>query len=265
MGDGEVISFSHERRKRGPRFDRGPMEALEVSRDLVCLCRAGEITAINEAGARLLGAGSPEELQGRRLAEFLVPEYHQVLDMFLSGKGSEDKPVPTRIIALDQTVKIVELRIHRARELAADATMVIGHDISSMMGTALARYGSGFGVPADNAMNLICHAVGGVIREVNRAGLGMLGAPDAAAVAGLPLAAIFRPDYADIVTADMLTLLIDESPLPVRLLRQDGGAVDAMAAFSRLPDGGVMVEARDISAETRGGRALQRLLARSCH
>jgi PAS domain-containing protein len=263
MGDGKVINFNQERRRRGPRFDRGPMEALELSRDLVCLCRSGVITAINEAGASLLGSADPEQLRGRKLAEFLVPEYHQVLDMFLSGKGSEDKPVPTRIIALDQTVKIVELRIHRARELAPDATMVVGRDISGLMGLGLKiRFGGSFGIPADNTMNLVCHAVQGMIREINRAGLALLRVPDLAALAGMPLSALFSPDYGAIVTPDMLSLLIGESPLPMKLQARDGSAADVLAAFSRVPDGGVMVEARDISAETRAARKLDRLLVR---
>ncbi len=254
---GNVVDFASERRRRGPRFDGSLMSILEVSRDLVCLCRGGLIVAINGAGLRLLGATSSEEVRGRRLSDFLIPEYSQVIERFLGGNRADDSPTPTRIIALDHSVKAVELRVYRAREIAPDAAVVTGRDITAEgrpADTARDR-GTRFTLLVDNAMNLVCHVLDGLVRYVNPAGVRMLGAAGAAAVVGRPLAALFAGPYAEVVVGEALESAIGEGvALPMRLRRDDGGTVDAMVRIARLPTRHgleLMVEARDITAHNR--------------
>ncbi len=261
---GNVIDFASERRRRGPRFDGGLMNILEVSRDLVCLCRGGLIVAINGAGIRLLGAVSGEEVRGRRLSDFLIPEYGEVIERFLCGRDGDDTPIPTRIVGLDNAVKEVELRVHHAREIATDAAVVIGRDVSTerrLAGSAQDRTAR-FTLLVDSAMNLVCHVLDGLIRYVNPAGIAMLQAADADAVIGRPLTALFSGPYAEVVVGEALDSAVGEGvALPMRLQRDDGKVFDAMVRITRLPTRHgmeLMVEARDITAHNRAVVALRR-------
>lgn len=246
MADNDnIIDLAVERRRRGPRFNGGLMDILEVSRDLVCLCRSGAITAINGAGARLLGAKTTEELIGRSMAEFLIPEYGRVLDLFLAGMASEDKPVPTRIVALDGTEKDVELQVYRAREVAHDATVVMCRHVPDAPRTegAQASRDSAFRQMVDNAMTLMCRVVDDRIRYVNRAGLVLLGVAAPEALLGRPLA-----DILDGECGERLRAAIDcGEPVALRLRQAGGGGVDALVRITRLqaPRGvELLVEAR---------------------
>jgi PAS domain-containing protein len=236
--DDNVIDLAKERRRRGPRFNGGLMDILEVSRDLVCLCRAGAITAINGAGARMLGAATTDELVGRRMDEFLVPEYGSMLQIFLSGMASEDKAVPTRILALDKTVKAVEMQTFRAREIAPDATVVVCRELGAETGAAVQLHEVDicFRLLVDNAMNMACHIQDGVVRYINRAGVALLGAGDPASVLGLPLTDLLDGPSAAVVDGDGLRILAETgTQVPLALRAADGHLVPVMARFTLVP------------------------------
>jgi PAS domain S-box-containing protein len=52
---------------------------VEMSPDTVAIHRGGKIEYINPAGAKLLGAESPEQLIGRSIADFVHPDFRQVV------------------------------------------------------------------------------------------------------------------------------------------------------------------------------------------
>jgi len=255
-----IIDLAIERRKRGPRFDGGMMQILEVSRDLICLCRGGAITAINGAGVRMLGGKSTEEMIGRRLAEFLIPEYGQVMDLFMSGMASEDRAIPTRIVGLDRMVRDIELQVFRAREIAPDATVVTGRDISHEGKLAGSAHQSDtrFHLLVENSVNLVCHVVAGTIRYINKAGLELLGALEQEQVVGLRLEDIVHSDYAALIDE----IVREDAVVPMRLMHRDGTAFDALVRATPLPGSGMgeelMFEARDITSHNRAVAALRR-------
>lgn len=257
-----IIDLARERRRRGPRFNGGLMDILEVSRDLVCLCRKGQISAINGAGARMLGSDSTEQLVGRPLAEFLIPEYGRVLELFLAGMASEDKPVPTRIRALNGTTTSVEMQVFRARELAGDATVVVCRDISHEGRLAQDGYETDqrFRLLVEHAMNLVVHVINDQIRYVNQAGQTMLNS-SVDALNGKPLTQILHPDYHGLMDPEVMeSVLADRETIPLRLVRTDGSAFDAMVLITRLPSQHgreLMLEARDITAHNAAVRALR--------
>lgn len=262
MDTGNIIDLARERRRRGPRFDGGLMDILEISRDLVCLCRAGNIAAINGAGVRLLGGSSTAELLDRRLTDFLVPEYASVMALFLAGKASEDKAVPTRLLGLDGTARDVEMQVYRAREISPDATVIVCRDLSRGDRPAgrTPDTDTRFLMLVENSMNLVCHVADGRIRYINRAGVRLLGAAAADAVAGLCVTAIFDDRHAAIFAAGAPESLGAGGGVPMRLKRLDGAPVDVVVVVSRLPsDDGVemMVEARDVTAHNREVTALR--------
>lgn len=233
-----VIDLARERRRRGPRFNGGLMDILEVSRDLVCLCRQGAITAINGAGARMLGATTTEELVGRRMDEFLVPEYGSMLQLFLSGMASEDKAVPTRILALDKTVKAVEMQTFRAREIAPDATVVVCRELTAEAEAAVRLHETDmcFRLMVDNALNLALHIHDGVVRYANRAGVQLLGAVNPEALIGRPFAELLDYPSGELVGGDGLRALAESTvPVPLTLRCVDGTAVPVLARFTVVP------------------------------
>ena len=265
MDAGEnIIDLAKERRRRGPRFNGEMMQILEVSRDLVCLCRNGAITAINGAGARMLGAATTEELIGRRMAEFLVPEYGSVMDLFMAGMSSEDRPVPTRISRLDGQTRDVELQVYRAREISIEATVVTCRDVSQdgKQAEIAKATDSRFHLLVENSMNLVCHVVDGVIRYVNRAGLAILGAEQPELLLGRKLEDIFHADYGDLLRPEMIeTIIAEDASVPLRLRRLNQTHFDAMVKIARLttPSGSeLMVEARDITAHNKAVMALRK-------
>ncbi len=262
-GDDSGNGRAGEHRRKGPRFNGNLMDVFEVSRDLVCLCRQGIITAVNTSGLRLLGADRGDIVRDRRFVEFLIPEYAEVFEFFLSGDMSDVEPIPTRILTLDGSIKDVELQVFRAREIACDAAVVIGRDVSRegrLAGHARdnrARYTA----LVDNAMNLVCHVVDGAVHYINRSGCLLLGAADAGPLAGRALADLLHDDYAELVAPGQIDLLLAEmGPVAMRLKRLDGTAFDAQVMICRLPsDQGeeLMVEACDISAHIHTVTALR--------
>ncbi|HLO77041.1 MAG TPA: PAS domain-containing protein [Magnetospirillum sp.] len=225
------------------------MDILEVSRDLVCLCRQGAITAINGAGARMLGASTTEELVGRRMDEFLVPEYGSMLKLFLSGMASEDKAIPTRILALDKSVKAVEMQTFRAREIAPDATVVVCREMGAEVEAAvrLREYDMGFRLLVDNALNMVVHVQDGVIRYVNRACVALLGADSPEKMMGRKLTDVLDAQGAVLIEGDGLRALAESGvPVPLSLHGADGAPVAVLARVTLVPSSQgleVMIEA----------------------
>jgi len=262
-GDADIGASVGDCRRRGPRFTGDLMDVFEVSQDLVCVCRDGAISAINTAGLRLLKASDVASLCGRRMTEFLFPEYVHVLEAFLSGREIEEGPVPIRIRALDHSIRDVELQVFPARELGIRATVVIGRDVTREGRLAEhARDGlARFTALVDNAMNLVCHVVDGKVRYINRAGRAQLGADNSVSVLDRSLVDFFHDDYANLVAPENIELLLAEmGPIAMRLKRLDGSCFDAQVMISRLdPRGGreLMVETCDISAHLHTVMALR--------
>lgn len=231
-----VIDLARERRRRGPRFNGGLMDILEVSRDLVCLCRQGAITAINGAGARMLGAATTEELVGRRMDEFLVPEYGSMLQLFLAGMASEDKAIPTRIKGLDKSLKAVEMQTFRAREIAPDATVVVCRELTPEAAAALQETDMCFRLLVENAFNMACLIHDGVVRYVNRAGIALLGAAGPEAVNGRAFADLAAHADGRALDGDTLRTMAESAEPTALVLRPlSGGTVAVRARVTLVP------------------------------
>ncbi len=263
FGEDDTDEKKGERRRRGPRFDGGFMDVFEASRDLVCLCRAGRITAINQAGLHLLGVTSTRDVLDRPFAALAVAEDGGSIGDLLSNRGVQGAPIAIRLVMGERQTSL-ELRIFHAGEIAPDATVLIGHDTSREQQLAAAARESGqwFTAVVDNAMNLVCHVRDGRICYINAAGVAMLGAAGAEAVVGRPLSGLVHDDYAEMLGPDLIeTVVEDGQAVPMRIRRDDGGMVDALVKLTGLPSRRgreLMVEARDITATNRAVRALKR-------
>ncbi|GAB6052664.1 hypothetical protein JCM17960_14840 [Magnetospira thiophila] len=76
-------------------------QALNAVTNLVCLCQNGSITYINPAGLRILGATGPEQVIGHTLAEFVPPEFGQLMVTDLAAFIDEPDGTPLKIFPLD--------------------------------------------------------------------------------------------------------------------------------------------------------------------
>lgn len=250
--------------RHGPAtpFDSDLIAFLEISRDLMCICRAGRVTAINGAGLAMLGQVSPVAVIGRPLTEFIIPDYRPVIDLMLRGVSREDAPIPTRLLCHDATPLDVELQVFPTPHIAPDAVMVSCHDISreGRLANQAQEQDARIHLMVENGMNLVAHIRKGRVHYINRTGAAMLKAASTADMAGRPLSSLFHEDYADLLNEDMLAEIIAEgTATPMRLKRLDGAVVDAMVMVTRLPGqrDDLMVEARDITAHNRAVVALR--------
>jgi PAS domain S-box-containing protein len=236
------------------------MEIFEASRDLVCLCLSGRVSAINQAGLRLLNRENVDEFVGQSFGALAQACDGRDLDVLLSTRFCHGQALPVRLTAND---RLLSLTIFYAGEIAPDAAVLIGHDISreEQLADAAREQSERFAVLVDNAMNMVCHVCDGTIRYINGAGIAALGAASAEAVIGRPLAALLHEDYADILSPELIDSMVEDNQhVPMRIRRDDGGMVDAQVKFTRLPsrDGRqLMVEIRDITATNNAVLALK--------
>ncbi|MFQ5632065.1 MAG: PAS domain S-box protein, partial [bacterium] len=139
--DGEVrkiIAYGldmteHERTQIALRESEERYRSLvELSPDAVIVHRDGKIVFINAAGARAVGANSPEELLGRPIVDFVHPDYRKFAQEKIRrmAKGEETPRVEEKFLRLDGTSFDVEIA---ARPITFDgqpAFQVICHDIT---------------------------------------------------------------------------------------------------------------------------------------
>ena len=86
-------------------------QLVEHSPDLISIHKDGRFVFVNPAGARLVGAASPEELIGRRVLEFIHPDHHDYLrvsDTTIQGRDDEGAFYEFRALRNDGTEFDVE-------------------------------------------------------------------------------------------------------------------------------------------------------------
>ena len=103
LAAGTIIVFWWQRQRA--RFYREQYEAqkeneeryrqvFELSPDTIFIQSEGNITFINEAGVRLFGASSKEELIGRRVVDLVHPDYREIVAQRINQLQSLQQSVP---------------------------------------------------------------------------------------------------------------------------------------------------------------------------
>jgi diguanylate cyclase (GGDEF)-like protein/PAS domain S-box-containing protein len=240
------------------------MSAFEISREMVALCRHGVIEDINSAGTRLLGA-EKKELLGRRLGDYLAPDYAEIGNQLLQLKTIEIDPFPVELETGTNQKRQVELLVHPAREIGDGYTLVTAKDISKQakLARSAKRREDRFRLLVERSMHLICQCREDRIEYINPAGAEMLGANSECAPIGWPVWELFADDYRDIVKDGLKDILNEPSYMPMRMLRCDGESFDAQVMVTRIPSASgeleYMLEARNISALNRAVAALRNM------
>ncbi len=258
----EQSTEEDDKRRGGQRFSPETIgEFLEFSPDLACLCNGDTISLINSTGLRLLRIDDGEKVEGRKFSEFLKPEYSDDQGNFVHPLLDEHEPFPVKLIDADSSEVGVEITVRWARELGDDAIILRAHDISDLVHLSgdLMRSESRFRRLLDNAIDMICTCDKGTITFINKSGVDLLGAKNAAQIIGRGLKTIFHPDYYQIFTDSIDDLVRENTMFPVKLACLGGTYLDVQIMVSQSVEQApskYMVEVRDITEHRSAVMAL---------
>lgn len=105
---------------------------IEASPDMIAVQAGGRYVFVNAAGARMLGMSSPEELEGRRLLDFVHPDDHAAMRASkpMSGFDSEMEIHEFRCQRIDGSLFEAEATGIEFSYRGEPATLTIARDIS---------------------------------------------------------------------------------------------------------------------------------------
>lgn len=242
---------------------------VESATDLICLCRKGRIAYINSAGLDMLNLKSAKRAAGREFAEFLHPEYREIVAEMLENGIGEEEPLP--------------LKLKRGRNAEIDAEMVFSNvgspenalisvqarDITDKLRVAetVLRSENRYRSLVQSAMDLICVCEDGVITFINAAGAEILMESDPVHLIGRRFSTLLHPDYQDVLidgleglAKELHSLTGTGSSLPLKFIRVDGEIIDvevAVMPFGAPGEDAFMLEARDITQRLRSTESLR--------
>jgi PAS domain S-box-containing protein len=133
--DGSLVDITEQRRsEEALRASEARYRALvESSPDGIGIHQDGRIVFINPAGARLLGAQSPDELVGKSVMDLLHPDYREVVRERIQrglATGQPAPPLMEKFIRLDGTVIDVEVTAVPIMWEGRPAMQVVFRDIT---------------------------------------------------------------------------------------------------------------------------------------
>lgn len=242
----------------------GAFELLGNLPALLCVCRGGQVEAMNRFGAAMLGLASPEDAIGQPFETFLATEYQGFGDELLEMIAGETDGTRLRVAKSAAPTTDLEIRAVMRNRLENGLYVLYGTDISEkirdveLLYQRERRYRS----IIENAGGMICETEDGMIVGVNAAGQRLLGLGTEVDVLGHPLHHLFHPDYRDLFECELQALSREDSPVPVPLVRADGDFRDVEVIVTSL-DGEtarhLLVEIRDITAQNQAMQALRAL------
>ena len=106
---------------------------IELAPDLMSICRDGVIEMINPAGASMLKVWPVEKLEGRSLADFIHPDYRQLVEEGMEALAEEGQKVPCKFLDAKQRVIDVEMSAipyHLRGE--RQAVMLVARDVTNI-------------------------------------------------------------------------------------------------------------------------------------
>lgn len=250
-----------DRRKTGPRFDTDNLiEILNVSSDIICICRNNIIENVNSVAIKLLGKGVRESLIGKPFVNFLAKEYSAALENVIDILLEEDEPFPAKLVSVDGSEIGVTINVFKAREISPDITIILARDVTHQvrMSEAIHRSEARYRKLVNNSLDLICTFENGAINYINEAGVKMLGLNTVNDALGKPIYDLFHTDYAVIFSENLDSLVAENMLFPTRLVRADGTYLDVEVSVTvfDMSDKHLMLEARDITDHNQAVEAL---------
>jgi PAS domain S-box-containing protein len=120
----EALRESEERYRR----------LVELSPDFIGVHGKGRVLFTNRAGAKLFGAGSPEELTGRRVMDLIHPDYRETVTERISRTEEERERtelIQEKFLRLDGRAVDVEAVSTPIVYRGEEATLVVARDITT--------------------------------------------------------------------------------------------------------------------------------------
>ena len=232
--------------------------------NFLCVCKGGAIDFIDGAGLRMLGINDEQKIIGKKISEFLAPEFVNISDNsrdFLILIQDEEEALYTTVIGPEGHETAVEISVYWAREFGENSVIVKANDISKQMDLTqeLQRGQERFSRLVDNAMDMICSCKDGTVSFINKPGVKFLNAETRDQIIGPSVASFFHENYQEIFGEFIQDLIQDDDRFPAKLARLDGTHVDVHIAITQTYPSSYqnyMLEVRDISEPRRAIMAL---------
>jgi diguanylate cyclase (GGDEF)-like protein/PAS domain S-box-containing protein len=112
-----------------PDPDKAFESVLDRMNNLVCLCKDQAIEYINPIGMKILGYKRSEEIKGKKIADFLHPDYVDFAELSLRDLASEQSVVSLKLINAVNNVLDVEMWVSELPQI--DRFMIEVRDITS--------------------------------------------------------------------------------------------------------------------------------------
>ena len=246
---GKAISVEDERRTAVQALRESEdryRNLVEISPDAVILHREGGIVYVNPAAIRLLGARRSDEIIGKRLLDFILPEYRDAIrDNIRRDLGGETTPLTElQMIRIDGETVNVEGRGVKTTTEGKPAVLVTLHDITlrKKRVDALISSEQRYRQLLEQSFDAVIIHKDGKIVVANEAALAIAGASSPADLIGRSIYDFVHPDSHPLVkdrVSDMQTKVM--TTLPVvreKFIRCDGGIEEADVMATCFMDNG---------------------------
>jgi PAS domain S-box-containing protein len=241
---------------------------FELSPDSIAVYLDGKIIFANPATARLLGAGSPQELIGRPMLEFVHPDYRKLVMDRSRQQEREGRPVPVveeKFVKVDGSAIDVDVTAAPIQYLGKTAHLVICRDITERkrIGEALReseeRYRSLFA----NSLEGMGLSKGNRIIDANKATLEIFGYENLKEFVALPLLDHVAPESREPIREYLQKAQkgeVDERRFTYKIIRKNGEKRDVEISVEHLKLGNEIYTQstfRDVTDRIRTEEALR--------
>lgn len=234
---------------------------VEQAPDMIAVHANGRYVYINPAGARLMGASSPDEFVGRPALSIVHPDYRSIVEerMGQVRRGQAVPPREMKFITLDGRVLDVETRGIPIQWQGLAAHQIVVRDISKRKTaeSALRESEERYRKLIDQSPEMVAVSVEGRFAYVNAMGAKLLGARRPAELIGRAVREFVHPDSRE-VEDERVRQVLEEGravpPLEEKFVTLAGRAIDVEATASPiayLGEPALQLIARDISERKR--------------
>ncbi|MBF0306622.1 MAG: PAS domain S-box protein [Alphaproteobacteria bacterium] len=235
---------------------------VDLVSDLVCVCRDGILVSVNVAGARMLGHDDESTLVGRPIGAIIHPDFAEIVEMGIDVLAEESGSVPLILIRRDGESVEVEITARAFDDSGHSTVLIHARDITERTRAVehLLKSEERYRRLVELALDFTCTCAGDEITFINRAGARLLGAGSATELVGRRIVELVHPDYAVVFADGLGALAAEKGPLPLKLVRLDGGVLDVECVVLPLGAAGehaFMIEARDVTELKRAQEGLR--------
>ncbi len=103
---------------------------VENALDMICVCKEGEVTYVNAAGAHMLGEADAQTLVGRSLTTLVHPDYREIVIEGLETLADEGGTIPLKFVRVDGDVIDVEAAVIPFGAASEHSFMMEARDIT---------------------------------------------------------------------------------------------------------------------------------------